>query len=61
MCCSTENLKKPDDPEMVTHPETGRYFDEYEDAGYYKPNNELATKYPEDLDFIRQVCNTTDS
>ena len=36
------------DPQPVSHPEIGRYFQEY-CGGYYIPNGEKQEEYPDDL------------
>jgi len=42
-----ENLQ-PIQPESVSHPEVGRYFDTFEASVGYLPNHQLAELYPDD-------------
>ncbi|XP_033628334.1 F-box only protein 21-like isoform X1 [Asterias rubens] len=42
-----ENLEYIDDPIAITHPEIGRYFEEFTKKCYL-PNTELAKQYPDD-------------
>ncbi|XP_030647491.1 LOW QUALITY PROTEIN: F-box only protein 21 [Chanos chanos] len=43
-----ENLEPHSDPLEIGHPEVGRYFTEFSDT-HYVPNEELQTRYPEDM------------
>lgn len=47
--CSPENLEPHSAPLEIGHPEVGRYFSEFADT-YYVANEELQTRYPEDMD-----------
>ncbi|XP_031602959.1 F-box only protein 21 isoform X1 [Oreochromis aureus] len=44
-----ENLEPHSAPLEIGHPEVGRYFSEFADT-YYVANEELQTRYPEDMD-----------
>lgn len=48
-CCSSENLEPHSAPLEIGHPEVGRYFSEFTDT-HYAANEELQTRYPEDMD-----------
>lgn len=47
--CSPENLEPHSAPLEIGHPEVGRYFSEFADT-HYAANEELQTRYPEDMD-----------
>lgn len=47
-CCSSENLEPHSAPLEIGHPEVGRYFSEFANT-YYFANEELQTRYPEDI------------
>ena len=48
-----ENLL-PIEPEPVSHPEVGRYFESYQARVGYLPNQELANLYPDDRQVLWQ-------
>lgn len=45
----SENLVVADNPEMIDHYETGRYFCEFKGT-HYEPIEEKAKEYPEDAE-----------
>lgn len=48
-----ENLEFAENSPEITHPEVGKYFQEYCKT-YYKPNTEKMKQYPEDLEITRR-------
>ena len=50
-----ENLELADDVKMITHPEVGKYFREFNGNHYY-PNDEKLAQYPEDMPLTLQFC-----
>ncbi|KAK3611713.1 hypothetical protein CHS0354_034382, partial [Potamilus streckersoni] len=48
-----ENLAPQENPTILTHPEIGRYYQEFCDS-YYLPNQEKLTEYPDDLAFLKK-------
>lgn len=48
-CCASENLEPHSAPLEIGHQEVGRYFSEFADT-HYVANEELQTRYPEDMD-----------
>ncbi|XP_064612158.1 F-box only protein 21-like [Liolophura sinensis] len=48
-----ENLEFAENSPEITHPEVGKYFQEYCKT-YYKPNTEKMMQYPEDLEITRR-------
>ncbi|XP_041347662.1 F-box only protein 21-like [Gigantopelta aegis] len=43
-----ENMLYLDDPKVISHPEVGRYFEQY-CSTHYIPNEEKRTEYPDDV------------
>ncbi len=48
-----ENLVPlPGEWSKIRHRLLGKYFDQFQE-GYYVPNEQLAARYPEDIDYVR--------
>ena len=51
--CFVENLEMAPEPKVITHPEVGKYFQEF-CGTHYLPNQEKAQQYPNDIEATRQ-------
>ncbi|CAH1801531.1 unnamed protein product [Owenia fusiformis] len=49
-----ENLELASEPSEITHPEVGRYFEEFK-GHYYLPNTHKLQQYPEDLHITEKL------